>query len=301
MKIEVRLFNSKGNSLLQVIVASGLMMVIALGVTSLIHSQNREVQAISEKLFTKELETQIRAQFEDQNFCNCALRNKSFDLTASPPSVIVADQFTKLVSGFSTGPTDAPPCTPNSTDLVPAVGLKLSGTNMTVGGIRLGPLTLVSPGVYKADLIVSFANSIRAIQHIKTNVQMNLNLSSGTPSSRPFSSCSGWGNSEVISKGSPVCMGSIVWDHHDSGSVSCLAPQTGYYRGIDNYRGGMAASPRYFANMGQLLSVQGYWTGGSHGCYERFSIGGSVVDNGWGDNGCHGSLSNYWIIYSYDQ
>ena len=105
----------------------------------------------------------------------------------------------------------------------------------------------------------------------------------------------------TYSPGAFVCIGEINWDHHDFSSVTCTAPVDGYYRGLDYYRGAVAVSPRFYATSGSELKIQGYWVGGSHGCYENFMINGAVVNGGWGDNGCQGSMSNYAIIYSYDQ
>lgn len=284
-------------------VVAGISSIIALGVASIISNQNKEIKAIGEKLATKELELQLKNMLSNPDYCNCLLRNKKFNTIAGSEAIVVADQITSLKTGYSTGPLDAVPCTAIATDFVPPAGSNIPDSTMKVGSVGLTNMTLVSPATYKADLQVNFTATVRAIKPIKTSLQFTINPTGGTgPTDRPFVACSSTSsNNSTFSKGSIVCVGDVVWDHHDWGSVNCVAPQTGYYRGIDNYRGSMAISPKYFANSGDTLQIQGYWTGGSHGCYERFSINGTVVDNGWGDNGCNDSLSNYWIIFSYDQ
>jgi prepilin-type N-terminal cleavage/methylation domain-containing protein len=104
-----------------------------------------------------------------------------------------------------------------------------------------------------------------------------------------------------LSNGSTACVGAIVWDHHDLGFLQCSAPKTGYYRGLDNYRGASAVSGKVWVDKGDTIRIDGYWTGGNNGCFERFKVNGVEKHGAWGDDGCHESLSNYAIIYSYDQ
>ncbi len=134
-----------------------------------------------------------------------------------------------------------------------------------------------------------------------TNELQTLSISGNTLSISNGNSVTLPDSSNEPAPGSFVCIGDIVWDHHDWGKVKCTAPRSGYYRGIDYYLGGAAVSNKVWANKGDVLEIKGYWVGGDHGCYERFYVNGVAKLNGWGDNGCHNSLSNYAIIYSYDQ
>lgn len=190
------LFNKNGNSLIQVIVAAGIASIIALGVAQMMSNQNREVKAIGEKLLAKELELQMKNLFANSDYCNCAFNGKTFDMTQTPPVIVAADQFTRLKEGYS-APT--PTCTVAGGDFIPTVGTAVPGSTMTVGSIGLGGLTQVSPGVYKADLSVSFNNSIRSMKPIKTNVQFSVNIAGGSgPTARPFMGCNSNGGSTVV-------------------------------------------------------------------------------------------------------
>ena len=166
--------------------AAGIASVIALGVAQMMSDQNKEVKALSEKLLTKELELQMKNVFANSDYCNCAFAGKTFDMTPATPVIAAADQFTRLVNGYS-APT--PTCTAVGGDFIPTVGTAVPGSTMTIGSIGLGGLTQVSPGVYKADLSVGFNNSIRRMKSIKTNVQFSINMAGGVATARPFNGC----------------------------------------------------------------------------------------------------------------
>lgn len=184
-----QVFNQKGNSLIQVLVAGGIMVIISLSVASMMSNQNKEAKAMGEKLLSYELESQMKALFENSDYCNCAFQGKTFDMTQAPPVIVAADQFANLVNGYS---VPVPTCTTSGGNFIPAVGVAVPGSTMTVGSLGLGGLTLVSAGVYKADLRIGFNNSLRSMKPMKTNVQFSINMAGGTgPSARPFVSCSG--------------------------------------------------------------------------------------------------------------
>lgn len=165
------LLETNGSSLIQVMFAAAIMMVIALGLSSMISNQNKEIKAIGEKLLTKELESQMKTMLGSSDYCNCLLRGKTFDIAATPPVVVPADQITRLQSGYSTGPLDALPCTPIATDFISPAGGGVAGSNMTVASVDIRNMQLVSPANYKADVQVSFSNSVRVLQPIKSSIQ----------------------------------------------------------------------------------------------------------------------------------
>lgn len=133
------------------------------------------------------------------DYCNCAFKGKNFDMTQIPPMIVTANQFSSLTNGYSV-PT--PTCTASGGNFIPTVGTIVSGSStMTVGSIGLGGLTLVSSGVYKADLNVDFNNSVRKMKSIKANVMFSINMTGGVPTARPFAGCGAISPSGVISHG----------------------------------------------------------------------------------------------------
>jgi len=227
-----QIFNQKGNSLIQVIVAAGIMATIAMGVASMMANQNKEAKAMGEKLLSYELQSQMKMLFENPDYCNCAFNGKTFDMTATPPVIVAADQFTRLKEGYSV-PT--PTCTVAGGDFIPTVGTGVPGSTTTVGSIGLGSLTLVSPGVYKANLSVGFNNSIRVMKPIKTNVQFSVNMGGPEPmTAKPFGGCRdpalatsglriiGYGRFQSSGSGNVLCYPIVYESGHPVGKVMFL-------------------------------------------------------------------------------
>ncbi len=181
--------NSNGNSLVQVMVAAGIMSVVALGVATMISDQNKQVKALTEKLLTKETELSIKNVFLDSNYCSCIFRGKTFDTTTNSWSAGI----TVIPNAFTAVPAFPAACTASGTNIVPAVGAVLAGgSTMTVGAIGLTSIveTTAGSGNYSANIEVGFNNTVQSIKNIKTNITFSINTTGGTgPTDRPFSGC----------------------------------------------------------------------------------------------------------------
>lgn len=218
MKCNIKnsLFNKRGNSLIQVIVAAGIAAIISLVIAGMMADQNKAAKSLGEKLLSYELQSQMGSLFKNSDYCNCAFQGKTFDMTATPPVLVGADQFTLLKEGYS-APT--PTCTVAGGNFIPTIGTTVAGSTMTVGSIGLGELMLVSAGVYKADLSVGFNNTVRSIKPIKTNVQFSINMTGPEPmTAKPFANCSVgtnfFGGARVIGHG--------FFQSFGSGNVICF-------------------------------------------------------------------------------
>lgn len=207
------------------IVAAGIASIIALGVAQMFADQHREVRALNEKLLIKDLEIQMKRMFSTSDYCNCVFRGKTFDTTASPAVIVTADQLTRLRTGYSVGP---PTCTEIATDFIPPATSVVTGSAMTVGSIGLGPLALVVPGIYRADIEVMFANSVRSMKPIKHTVQFSLNMTGGAgPTARPFANCAGSAAvTGATAKG--FCTPKVDWDNSNSLACGAVSGFTAY-------------------------------------------------------------------------
>ncbi len=271
--------NSKGNSIIQVLVASAIMLTIALGLANMMVDQNKQAKAFGEKLLTYELQTQMQALFENSNYCNCAFKNKTFDMTQTPPVIVNAHQFSSLSAGYS---SPSPTCTSVGGYFIPPIGENIPGSSLNTESIGLEPLNIVTPGVYKANFSVSFNNSIRAMRPIKTSVQISINMTGGAgPSARPFLSCStsSSGNSLTVLKpdeiydgmtGNAACasigkscsyvssMNTIWHDVSCPSALHCMRVCMSWYNqslpGIPNAAGGSGTDPSPSPN-GQSTNV----------------------------------------------
>lgn len=225
------LFNKYGSSFIEIIISVAVMSIISLGFATMMTDQNRQVNALEQKFLSKELETQMQGMFSNSDYCNCAFRNKTFDMTAAPPMIAAADQFTRLVNGYSAPP---PACTVVAGNFIPPVGLAVAGSTLTIGSIGLGGLTQLSPGVYKADLRVSFNGSIRNFKPIQTSVQFSINMAGGTPAARPFAACGGASGFTGIKNKTTITIGEPVDDQLLGNFHLCIH---GAYRGATTQGG----------------------------------------------------------------
>lgn len=80
----IKLFNQNGNSLLQVILASGLMGLVALGLASMMANQNKEVGALEEKMMLIGLQTQVMNVLSSPAFCECFIGTNTLNYGADP-------------------------------------------------------------------------------------------------------------------------------------------------------------------------------------------------------------------------
>ncbi len=182
--------NSRGSSLIEVLVVIGLMAIISSVSMSMIANQNKQVKSLSDKLLTRELESQLNVVLSNSDYCQCLLTGRQFNTIAGLEGIISSDQLTHINSGYSTGPSDPTPCTPSATDLIPPVGFSLPSTTMTVQGLGLKNMSVISPGRYGADIEVSFANTVFPLKPIQSRVFFAVDLTGGSgPESRPFLNC----------------------------------------------------------------------------------------------------------------
>jgi hypothetical protein len=83
--------NEKGQGLLEVIIAIGIMGIMMLGFASMMSSQYRETGALEQKLAAMDLEKLLIASLADGTVCQYVLNNPTvltFDSTAALPRTI---------------------------------------------------------------------------------------------------------------------------------------------------------------------------------------------------------------------
>lgn len=235
--------SNRGNSLIQVIIAMGLMSILAVSVTSMMSSQNREVKALSEKLLIQELEISAKNLFANQDYCSCLFRGQTFNTVTKSWSTGI----TRLPSSFNSVPAFPAGCTASANDIIPPANQNLSGSSMEVDNISLTDTIETSPnsGMYTANLKIAFKNQIRALKPFEMRIPFNIDASANTPTNRPFMSCS-----------SAPTVSNLVWG-------------VGYVNGQD-IQGIVLNCPAGKKITGYIPRVPGVWPG--HGCYGGFAI-----------------------------
>lgn len=192
MKTELFNLNQRGNTLIQVMIATGIMLVIALGASSLIISQNREVQGVTDRLKITELQTQLSQTFANSTFCSCHFRGRTFDTTTNQWT----PALDSIPSSYTAAPAFPSACTASTSPLIPSAGNLIPGSGaIQVSGIDVIDVTeiVAGSGNYSAKIRVRFDGTMRASRGAQASIVFNIDPAGGSATARPFLSCSGGG------------------------------------------------------------------------------------------------------------
>ncbi|MFN9066498.1 MAG: type II secretion system protein J, partial [Bdellovibrionales bacterium] len=116
--------NQRGNSLIQVMIATAIMLVVALGTADLISNQNKEVKALTERLQISETKTLLSQILINSSYCSCLFRGRTFNSTTKTWTPAI----TSLPSSYTNIPAFPAACTASASNLVPPVGTVMPGT-----------------------------------------------------------------------------------------------------------------------------------------------------------------------------
>ena len=185
------MLKNRGMSIIEVLVATGLLSIVTLGVMSMISSQNKEVTALTERLGVKDVEAQLVNVMNVADFCSCLMRGLTLNATSVPMTL-------------SANPVDIPmgynqpipvllttPCTPNSVNrIVPSGGNKIAGLNVKVNTITYADINPLGSSKYSANLKISFDpnSGVRPHADIKASVIFTVN-SADPANAQRFQAC----------------------------------------------------------------------------------------------------------------
>lgn len=149
--------NTKGLSIVEVLIAVGIMAIVGAAMISLISSQAKETRSLQEKLGLLDFEKLLISNFADGSICSYMLSDPSYDATnpktfdetqigsATPPEIIL----TKLI-GSTTG-------TVSDTNSLAQAGNALPGhSSLVVDRIRITDIQDQGGNNYRASIEVSF-------------------------------------------------------------------------------------------------------------------------------------------------
>lgn len=175
-----------GFGLIEVLVSVGVMSIVGLGTAILISNLNSETDFLRDKLMTNEINMALNNALVSPEFCSCLLNGRGFDSTPGSESLLSAYKINRIPLGYS---TSTPPCTEIGGDLVPTVGSSLPSSNLDVASIELINIVLMSPTHYTANISVQFSGSKRMIKPTLTPINFNIDISSGSTTNRPITTC----------------------------------------------------------------------------------------------------------------
>lgn len=170
--------NSKGLSLIELLIAVAILGAMSFGFASMMVNQNKSVQGLSEQLAKLDLEKLLIASLADGKICTAVLNSKTFD----PVSL----NWSPALSLNSLPASEAP----GAPNLIETNSQIANGSSLTIENISF--VNLINNGVdasstsYRVTLQVSFANGSRP--HKPIRIQANLTTDSNT-TLKTVSSC----------------------------------------------------------------------------------------------------------------
>lgn len=161
--------NSRGLSIVEVLVSLGIMAFVTMGMMTLMSNQTKDIRSIDEKMSLQGVATQITNVMTSQEFCACFIGANTFNYT------------TTTWNGFPTSIASSY----NGT--CAGVGVPLLTVGSNIGSSSLRPIsmalqniteTTVGSGNFSADLVLPFDSSllVRARNPISIPMYFSVNM-----------------------------------------------------------------------------------------------------------------------------
>lgn len=181
--------NNRGLSIIEVLIAAGILSIISFAVASLIISQNKEVSALTERLMLRDIEAQLISVMNVPGFCGCLMRGLTLNTTTAP--MTLSSNPSQIPLGY-VQPVPAPPtaCAAIAGTRVPASGNLLPNSRVRVNQIFYSDIVALGSDKYSANLNVSFdpLSGIKPHAPIKASVLFAVN-GSDPANAKNFTSC----------------------------------------------------------------------------------------------------------------
>jgi prepilin-type N-terminal cleavage/methylation domain-containing protein len=179
--------NQKGMSMIEVMVAVGIMAIIMAGVASMMSNQSKETKSLDEKMGLQGTQTMLSNILTSSGYCQCFMgTGTTVDTTQTPPT-FSASLPTAIQTSYDAS------CNPIGTALL-TVGTQLANTNLKPTAISLQNITDsggATPGVnYTGNLVVNFDQTalVRARKDVSVPFAFSVN-SADVSTARHITSC----------------------------------------------------------------------------------------------------------------
>ncbi len=206
--------NQKGMSLVEVMLAAGIMIVIGAAISSLILSQAKETKSLSEILAALDLEKNIIASMADGSVCQYMLTNpsqSSFNSMALPQKITSPSPIYAKVTQAGPGP------------IVAKVGDTAStySSSMIIKSIKLEVLS-GSGTSYTGRWLIEFDETKSVRAHKPISVSTTLSVDSTNPTAAKFVGCMTTGVAQGYMQTCPA--GTFTVGYGVDGIIQCQAP-----------------------------------------------------------------------------
>ena len=147
--IRLSIKNAKGFSLIEVLIAIGIMSVIGMAITTIMNSVMGQQRLISQKFERSDLENGVRSQLSTVDTCSCNFNGRTFD-----PSVKGLSQGLSIDAFKEFNDT----CTQSKPLAISLAALPNSDFGMSVGQIALNAGFQVNPQNFMFSLQIPYTN-----------------------------------------------------------------------------------------------------------------------------------------------
>jgi type II secretory pathway pseudopilin PulG len=217
--------SKSGFSMVEALVAVGILSVVMFGLISFIQNQNKEVGAIDEKMALQSLQTQISNVLSSPAFCGCFIGTHTFNYTTK-----TWNTFPTTLSTSYNGI-----CGAVGASLV-AVGTKI-GNKILPTAINMQSIaeTTTGSGSFNANLEVQFDQNLLTRSRKNVSVPVFFNLKMTDPiGARGIDSCGTIVPSSTLSLKQTTC---IDVTYVSTGRAMC--PMGYYVAGVHDDGGGL--------------------------------------------------------------
>lgn len=175
--------NRNGFSLVEVLIALGIMAVVTMGMVTLITNQTIEIKGIDEKMALQGVQTQVANVLSSPAFCGCFLgTSRTFDYETTR---VWSSALSSIASSYDGA--CAPVGSPFLTVSTP-LDARLTPTGMSLQNIIE---TTAGSGNFSANLVLQFDQTTltRARKSLSLPMYFTVNLLGGAAGARPLASC----------------------------------------------------------------------------------------------------------------
>lgn len=184
------LFTENGFGLVQVVIASSIMVVLSLGMATMFMSQQSQVKILSQKQEIIDLKNTLLRQISNSSVCSWQLANKTFSINPIPTLTAPSATVIALANNtIYTGTDNASPPIARKDNAI--VG---TSTNLVVESVSFQEIYQVNAASneYLGSFVISFKQSTGSILQAPAKVQQTIVAPpDATPGLARITSCKG--------------------------------------------------------------------------------------------------------------
>lgn len=180
-KVQMTIKNNRGLSILEAVIAMGIVSLVSFSVVTLIGEQNKQIKQMSQKIIINDLKNTIITAMQDSATCTANLNSLlNPSLTFDSTSAIKEISVPRLRMGSSSGAT-----------ILAEVGSEvISGSSLFVSSIKLEKLTDIGGGKWSGIWKITLQNSFSSFVYKPITLQpQTFDVNTTNPNGAFISAC----------------------------------------------------------------------------------------------------------------